>query len=258
MITLKNAGQIAKMRAAGLILFEVHQELKKHAQPGVRTGDLDALAESIMRDHGATPSFKGYDGFPFAICSSVNAEVVHGYPGDYRLREGDIYSIDAGVIKDGYQSDSARTHAIGEVSEECLRLIRIARECFFKGLAAAREGYRLGDIGYAVQKHAEDAGFSVVRDLCGHGIGKAMHEDPEVPNYGEAGRGARLRRGMTICIEPMINMGAEQVALGDNGWTICTVDGKPSAHYEHTLLITDGAPEILSAPPGYYDAEVMP
>lgn len=256
MISIKTEEQIARMRAAGDILFRLHEELAKRVRPGVKTIDIDRLADTFIHDHGATPSFKGYNGFPYAICSSVNSVVVHGFPSDYELQEGDIYSIDAGVYKDDYHSDSARTHPVGEVSEEAMRLITTTEQCFFRGLRMAREGNRLSDISHAVQAHAEAAGYGVVRVLCGHGIGRQMHEDPEVLNFGKPGRGVRLKRGMTICIEPMINQGTEKVITEEDGWTVRTADGKLSSHYEHTILITGGKPEILSAPRGYYD-EVM-
>lgn len=240
------------MRANGQLLFQVHQEVAKAIKPGVRLSAIDKLVETMIRDFGATPSFKGYNGFPYATCASLNDIVVHGFPDKTPMREGDIFSVDLGLKKDGYHSDSARTHLVGEVAEEVRLLVERTRKSFFQGLSKAREGNRIGDISHAVQEYAESFGYGVVRDLIGHGIGKNLHEDPNVPNFGKAGKGVRLRRGMTICIEPMINMGTERVYVEDDDWTVRTEDGKPSAHYEHTILITDGDPEILSAPPGQY------
>lgn len=250
MITLKTQDQIAKMRDAGALLHKVLEALKDRIAPGVTTLELDRLAEQMIRDAGATPSFKGYEGFPASICASPDDRVVHGFPDGKPLREGQILSVDCGVILDGWQSDSAFTTPVGEVSQELLELIRVTEECFWIGADAAREGNRLGDIGCAIQRHAEAHGYGVVRDLCGHGIGRAMHEDPSVPNFGEAGRGVRLRAGMTLAIEPMIAMGTWRVFRADDGWAVITSDHKPCAHYEHTIVITDGAPEILSLPGG--------
>jgi methionyl aminopeptidase len=246
MITLKTEAQIAKMREAGALLEKVLKALRVKVAPGVTTLELDALAEQMIRDAGAIPSFKGFEGFPASICASPDDQVVHGIPNGIPLREGQILSVDCGVILDGWQSDSAITVPVGEVPKEVLDLIRVTEECFWVGIEKAREGNRLGDIGFAIQQHAEAHGYGVIRDLCGHGIGREMHEDPSVPNYGEPGRGVRLRAGMTLAIEPMIALGTWRVFRADDGWTVITRDHKPCAHYEHTVAITSGAPEILS------------
>ncbi len=246
MITLKNEAQIAKMREAGALLEKVLKVLRASIAPGVTTLELDALAEQMIRDAGAIPSFKGFDGFPASICASPDDQVVHGIPNGTPLRDGQILSVDCGVILDGWQSDSAFTAPVGEVPKEVRDLVRVTEECFWVGIEKAREGNRLGDIGFAIQQHAEAHGYGVVRDLCGHGIGREMHEDPSVPNYGEPGRGIRLKAGMTLAIEPMIALGTWRVFRADDGWTVITRDRKPCAHYEHTIAITGGAPEILS------------
>ena len=247
MITLKNEAQIAKMREAGALLERVLKELRAKIAPGVTTLELDALAEQMIRDAGAIPSFKGFDGFPASICASPDDQVVHGIPNGTPLRDGQILSVDCGVILDGWQSDSAFTAPVGEVLKEVQDLIRVTEECFWVGIEKAREGNRLGDIGYAIQQHAEAHGYGVVRDLCGHGIGREMHEDPSVPNYGEPGRGIRLKAGMTLAIEPMINQGTFAVETLPNRWTVRTCDGKRSAHFEHTVLVVaEGPAEILT------------
>ena len=246
MNTLKNEAQIAKMREAGALLEKVLKVLRASIAPGVTTLELDALAEQMIRDAGAIPSFKGFDGFPASICASPDDQVVHGIPNGTPLRDGQILSVDCGVILDGWQSDSAFTAPVGEVPKEVRDLVRVTEECFWVGIEKAREGNRLGDIGFAIQQHAEAHGYGVVRDLCGHGIGREMHEDPSVPNYGEPGRGIRLKAGMTLAIEPMIALGTWRVFRADDGWTVITRDRKPCAHYEHTIAITGGAPEILS------------
>ncbi|MBR4234520.1 MAG: type I methionyl aminopeptidase [Clostridia bacterium] len=248
MIYTKNDAEVELMRKAGKLLHEVLDELKTMIQPGVTTLEIDARAEKLIRDAGAIPSFKGYEGFPASICASVDSEVVHGFPNDKPLKEGQIVSIDCGCILNGWQSDSAFTSPVGKVSAECARLIRVTEECFWLGAAQAKAGNRLGDIGWAVQEHAEKHGYGVIRDFCGHGIGREMHEDPGVPNYGKPGRGARLTAGMTIAVEPMIALGTWKVYIAGNDWTAITRDGKPCSHYEHTLLITEGEPEILSYP----------
>jgi len=246
MITLKTEAQIAKMREAGALLEKVLNAIRAKVAPGVTTLELDALAEQMIRDAGAIPSFKGFEGFPASICASPDDQVVHGIPNGTPLREGQILSVDCGVILDGWQSDSAFTVPVGEVPKEVQDLIRVTEECFWVGIEKAREGNRLGDIGFAIQQHAEAHGYGVIRDLCGHGIGRAMHEDPSVPNFGEPGRGVRLKAGMTLAIEPMIALGTWRVFQADDGWTVITRDHKPCAHYEHTIAITSGAPEILS------------
>jgi len=244
MIKLKNPDQIAKMRAAGFLLEGVLAEVMGAVAPGATTRQLDRLADKLIRKAGAVPSFYGYQGFPASLCTSVNDAVVHGIPDDRPLEAGSILGLDIGLVLDGWQADMARTARVGEISSEAERLVRVTEECFWKALPMCREGMRIGDISHAVQSHAEANGFSVVRALCGHGIGQAMHEDPEVPNYGLPGRGLRLHRGMVLAIEPMINAGGFDVQM--NGWDIRTRDGSLSAHYENTVLITGGEPEILT------------
>ncbi len=244
MITLKNVEQAAKMRAAGHLLEDVLEEVIRAVEPGVTTKHLNAVADRLIRKAGAIPSFYGYQGFPASLCTSVNEVVVHGIPDDKPLAEGAIVGLDIGLVLDGWQADMARTAAVGEISPEAMRLMDVTERCFFEALTLCRDGNRLGDIGHAVQACAEAEGYSVVRALCGHGIGRAMHEDPEVANYGEAGRGFRLRQGMTLAIEPMINQGGFDVRM--DGWDVRTRDGSLSAHYENTVLITAGDPEILT------------
>lgn len=252
MITIKNAAQIAKMREAGALLHEVLTQIKGKIEPGVTTKELDRFAEKLIRSYGAVPSFLNYEGYPASICTSVDSQVVHGIPSSSTvLREGQIVSIDAGLILDGWQSDSAFTVGVGKISAEAQRLIDVTEQSFFAALDVAREGNRISDIGHAVQQYVEARGFSTVRALCGHGIGREMHEEPSVPNYGTPGHGVRLRRGMTICIEPMIAAGRYDVRTLRDGWTVVTADGSLCAHYEHTLAITDGEPELLSLP-GYH------
>ena len=248
MIYTKNSAEIQLMRDAGKLLHEVLEALRPMIKPGVTTLEIDAMAEKLIRAAGAIPSFKGYEGFPSTICASVDSEVVHGFPSDKPLKDGQMVSIDCGLILNGWQSDSAFTAPVGTVSGEVHKLIKATEQCFWKGVAQAKAGNRLGDIGWAIQKFAEERGYGVVRDYCGHGIGREMHEDPSVPNYGNPGRGVRLTAGMTIAIEPMIALGTWKVFLQDNDWTAVTRDGKPCSHYEHTVLITEGEPEILSFP----------
>ena len=248
MITIKSAEEIGKMRRAGALLHQVLEELRKLVEPGVTTAYIDEVAEKLIRDGGAIPSSKGYEGFPSSICASVNDEVVHGFPSKRVLKEGDLLSIDCTLLLDGWQSDSAFSVAVGKASPETERLIRVTEECFWIGLDKARAGNRIGDIGHAVQEHAEKNGYGVIRDLCGHGIGREMHEDPSVPNFGTAGRGVRLRPGMVFTIEPMIARGRWPIYVDDNGWTIITRDHSWCSHYEHTLVVTEGDPEILSWP----------
>ena len=236
------------MRKAGALLHEVLDQLKTMIEPGVTTAHLDREAERLIRDAGAIPSFKGYEGFPASICASINDEVVHGFPTDKPLKEGSIVSIDCGLILDGWQSDSAFTAPVGKIDEEIARLIRVTEECFWLGAKQVREGNRLGDVSHAVQEHAEKNGYGVIRDLCGHGIGREMHEDPNVPNFGPAGRGVRLKPGMVIAIEPMIARGRWPIYVDDNGWTVITRDHSWCSHYEHTVAVTTGEPEILSYP----------
>ena len=255
MITIKNAAQIEKMRRAGAMLHEVLTQLSKKVEPGVTTKELDRFAEKLIRSFGAIPSFLNYEGYPASICTSVDSQVVHGIPSQETvLREGQILSIDAGLILDGWQSDSALTVGVGAISDEAQRLIDVTQQSFFAALEVAREGNRISDIGHAVQQYVEERGFSAVRDLCGHGIGREMHEEPSVPNFGVPGHGVRLRKGMTICIEPMIAAGDYHVRTLRDGWTVVTRDGSLCSHYEHTILITDGEPELLSLP-GYHKEE---
>ncbi|MCI8578913.1 MAG: type I methionyl aminopeptidase [Lachnospiraceae bacterium] len=246
-VSIKSAREIELMREAGRILASVHEQLGAALRPGMSTMEIDRLGEKLIRGYGCVPSFKNYNGYPASICVSVNDEVVHGIPNKHHiLREGDIVSLDAGVIYHGYHSDAARTHAIGRVSSQAEQLIRVTRECFFEGIKYARSGNHLNDISSAIQKYAESFGYGVVRDLVGHGIGSHLHEDPEVPNFAQDKRGIRLRPGMTLAIEPMINAGRGDVAWLDDDWTVVTDDGTLSAHYENTILITDGEPEIFS------------
>lgn len=248
MITLKSPEQIDKMRAAGKLLYEVETALRAAICPGITTMELDALAERLIREAGAVPSFKNYEGFPATICASPDEVVVHGFPNDTPIEGGHILSVDCGLILNGWQADSAFTVAIGQVPDEIRDLITVTEECFFLGAAQAREGNRLGDIAHAVQEHAEKHGYGVIRDLCGHGIGTQMHEDPSVPNFGAPGHGVRLRAGMTLAIEPMIAKGTWKVYVKDDGWTVVTRDHSWCSHYEHTIAVTSGEPEILTLP----------
>ena len=250
MISLKNSDQIAKMHVAGQLLYEVHQQLRAQIKPGVTTGDLDAYAESLIRKAGAIPSFKGYQGYPATLCTSVDDAVVHGIPSKKQvLKEGQIISVDCGLILDGWQSDSAFTMGVGQISEEAQALIEITEQCFWKSARQCIAGNRLGDVGYACQEWAESHGCGVIRDLTGHGIGREMHEDPPVYNYGVPGKGLRLRKGMTIAIEPMISAGDWRVTCDADQWTYRTRDRSLCSHYEHTLAINEeGLPEILTLP----------
>ena len=246
MINIRSRQEIEQMRQAGKIVAEVHRLIKNMIQPGITTLELDHAAETHIRTRGGEPAFKGYGGFPASICSSVNHQVVHGIPGNVQLVEGDIISIDTGVQLNGYYADAAKTFPVGTISTQAQRLIDITRQSFYEGIKFAREGQRLSDISHAIQECAESAGFSVVRNYVGHGIGTAMHEEPQIPNYGQPGKGPRLKAGMVLAIEPMINEGTYHVKVLSDGWTVITMDGKKSAHYEHTLAITDGEPEILT------------
>lgn len=250
MIYLKNPEQIEKMRIAGERLYEVLQRLREAIKPGVTTAALDVYAEQLIRKHGAAPSFLNYHGYPASICASIDEQVVHGIPSDKTvLKEGQIISVDCGLVLDGWQADSAFTIGVGEISQEAQKLIKVTEECFWKGAATAIAGGRLGDIGHAVQSHAEAHGYGVIRDLTGHGIGRSMHEDPTVYNFGEAGRGLRLRKGMALAIEPMICAGDWPVEELDDGWTYVTRDRSICAHYEHTIAITEeGLPQVLTLP----------
>ena len=248
MIYLKTDEEIELMFHANQLVGMTLGELAKHVAPGVSTLDLDKIAEEFIRDHGAIPAFLGYGGFPNSICASINEQVVHGIPSSKAiLKEGDIISIDCGTILNGFVGDSAYTFAVGEIAPEVQRLLDTTKESLYIGIQAAVEGRRIGDIGSAVQMYNESRGFSVVRELVGHGIGKRMHEEPEVPNYGRRGCGALLRKGMCICIEPMINMGSKNVVFEKDGWTVRTKDRKPSAHFEHCIAICSDGPRILSS-----------
>ena len=246
MISCKSEKEISYMRDAGRIVARTLEEVTKAVAAGVTTKELDQLAEDFIVKAGAKPAFKGLYGFPSTICASVNEEVVHGIPGSRKLKDGDIISIDVGAGINGYYGDSAVTVPVGEVKSEALQLIKVTEESLYKGIAEARPGARLSDISNAVQTWAEKSGYSVVRDFVGHGIGSKMHEDPQIPNVGKPGRGPRLRTGMTLAIEPMINLGAYEVRTLENNWTVVTNDAKLSAHFEHTVAITDSLPEILT------------
>ena len=248
MITVKSALGIEKMRVAGGIVRDTLALMHDLVKPGVSTAYLDREAEAFIRSKGAVPSFLNYEGYPKSICVSINDQVVHGIPDERIILDGDIVSVDVGAMINGYHGDAARTFFAGDVSDEARRLVRITRESFFEGIKMAREGNYLSQVSAAIQAHAEGAGYSVVREMVGHGIGTEMHEDPEVPNYYERrrGRGPRLQAGMTIAVEPMINMGRKEIVLSDNGWTVSTRDGSLSAHYENTIVITKGDPMILT------------
>ncbi|MBQ1414838.1 MAG: type I methionyl aminopeptidase [Lachnospiraceae bacterium] len=246
-VIIKSEREIQLMREAGEILAKVHEELEKAMRPGITTKEIDRLGEELIRGFGCEPSFLNYNGYPASICISVNDEVVHGIPSDERvLQDGDIVSLDAGVIWHGYHSDAARTWAVGEIGEDAKKLIEVTRQSFFEALKAARPGNHIRDIGVAVQTYCESFGYGVVRDLVGHGVGANLHEDPEVPNFDLGRRGPILRPGMTIAIEPMITLGTWEVEWLDDDWTVVTADGSLAAHYENTVLITEGEPEILS------------
>lgn len=247
MITIKSTREIELMREAGKILAEVHERLGEMVKPGVTTWEIDKKGEELIRKHGCIPSFLNYNGYPASICCSVNDEVVHGIPSKKRiLKEGDIISLDAGVICKGYHSDAARTWAVGTISPEAQKLIDETKECFFKALAVCTAGHHLNEIGAAVEDHASLFGYGVVRELVGHGIGTSLHEDPEVANFRQHKKGPLLQAGMTLAVEPMINMGTHEVRWCDDNWTVVSKDGSMSAHYENTIVITDGEPEILS------------
>jgi len=246
MIIIKSKQEIELMREAGKIVADTHEVLRQAVAPGITTMELDKIAEENIKKYNATPSFKGYGGFSGSICASINEEVVHGIPGNRVLKDGDIISLDIGAYYKGYHGDSAKTHGVGVISEEDRKLIEVTRESFYEGIKFARVGYRLSDISHAVQVHAEKYGYSLVRDLVGHGVGTDLHEDPQVPNYGPPGKGPRLQEGMVLAIEPMVNAGRYQVKTLADGWTTITVDGKKSAHYEHTIALTSDEPLILT------------
>src|SRR3990172_6151373 len=246
MIIGKSKKEIEKMRAAGQLVGLVLQELKKMVEPGVTTIEIDRAAEHMIRDAGALPTFKGYHGFPYSICASVNEQVVHGFPSSYKLNEGDIFSIDCGVTLAGFVGDTAATVPVGTVREDWLELVRVTEECLELAITQCVPGNRLGDLGWAVQQHAESHGYAVVRDYVGHGIGRRMHEDPQIPNYGKPGQGPKIKAGYVFAIEPMINMGTHFTKVLGDGWTVVTLDGQPSAHSEHTVAITEAGPEVLT------------
>lgn len=249
MLYTRNREEIERIRVSAQLVARTLRELGRTVRPGVTTAELDRLAEAFIRDHGGRPAFKGYRGFPASICPSVNEEVVHGIPGPRELREGDIVGIDVGVEKDGFYGDAARTFAVGDVSDEARRLMDVTHGALMEGIARVRPGNRVGDISNAVQAHAERHGFSIVRALVGHGIGREMHEEPAVPNFGPAGRGPRLMAGLVLAIEPMVNAGESEVVTRPDGWTVATKDGRLSAHFEHTVAVGMDGPEILSELP---------
>ncbi|MCK8824368.1 type I methionyl aminopeptidase [Fuchsiella alkaliacetigena] len=246
MIVCKSEREIDLMRQAGRIVAKTHEFLKERIAPGITTAQIDSLAEEFILNNDAEPAFKGYQGFPSTVCVAINEGVVHGIPDSRSLEEGDIVGLDIGVIKNGYYGDAARTLAVGEISAQAQRLLKVTEDSLFKGIEAALVGNRLSDISNAVQSHAEAAGYSVVRKFVGHGIGSEMHEPPQVPNFGAAGRGPRLKAGMTLAIEPMVNMGDYQVETLEDGWTVVTKDRQLSAHFEHTIVILESGPEILT------------
>jgi len=248
MIIGKSKREIEKMRAAGALVGLVLARLRSMVEPGLSTIEIDRAAERMIRDAGALPTFKGYNGFPFSICASVNEQVVHGFPSAYVLKEGDIFSIDCGVTLEGFVGDTATTVPVGKVDEALLKLIRVTEECLERAIVQCRAGNHLGDIGWAVQELAEGHGYSVVRDYVGHGIGRRMHEDPQIPNYGKPGLGPKIKVGYVFAVEPMVNMGGHFTKVLADGWTVVTLDGQPSAHAEHTIAITEGGPEVLTRP----------
>ncbi|MBI4534731.1 MAG: type I methionyl aminopeptidase [Ignavibacteriae bacterium] len=250
-VFIKSQREIELMKESCRIVAEVLALVGSRIKPGAYTRDLDEIAERYIRSRGATPAFKGYGTdkrnlFPGTLCVSIEDEVVHGIPNGRQLQEGQVISVDVGVKKDGYYGDGARTFAVGRVSEERMRLLRVTEESLYKGIEQAQEGKRLHDVSHAVQTHVEAAGFSVVRDLVGHGIGKSLHEEPAIPNYGAPGTGIKLKEGMVLAIEPMVNAGSARVSVGNDGWTVRTWDGKPSAHFEHTVVVRKGDAEILT------------
>jgi methionyl aminopeptidase len=245
-IQYKNLEEIEKIRASDLLVSKTLAEVAKVIGEGVKTIKLNKLAEEFIRDHGGVPAFLNYNGFPYSLCISLNDQVVHGFPGEYVIKDGDIVSVDCGVVLNGFVGDSAYTFPIGNVDAETLRLLKITKECLYLAIDKAVVGMRVGDVGYAVQEHAEKNGFGVVKELVGHGVGFKLHEKPEVPNYGRRGSGIKLEEGMVIAIEPMINGGKAGVKFWDDGWTVSTIDKKPSAHYEHSVAVKKGKADVLS------------
>lgn len=246
MIVIKSQNEVQLMRAAAKVTAHILEMMENVIKPGITTAEIDRIVEDEITKNGMIPAFKGYGGFPASVCASVNEQIVHGIPSNRKLVEGDIISIDTGTIYKGYYSDAARTYPVGTVSAEAKKLIQITKESFFEGLKFCRQGYRLGDVSHAIQNHVESNGFSVVKDFVGHGIGSQMHEAPQIPNYGSAGRGPRLSPGMVLAIEPMVNQGTDRMRVLDDEWTAVTWDGRLSAHYENTVVITEGEPEILT------------
>lgn len=246
MIIVKTRREIEIMKKAGKIVAESLDLAGRSVKPGMTTNEIDSIVEEYIKSKGALPAFKGYQGFPASICASINEEIVHGIPSSRKIKEGDIISIDIGSYIEGYYGDAARTFCVGKVDDEKEKLVNITKESFYEGIKYAREGYRLSDISHAIQSYVESAGFSVVRDYVGHGIGRDMHEDPQIPNFGKPNKGPRLQKGMVLAIEPMVNAGSYHVRLMQNNWTVVTYDGKPSAHYENSIVITDGEPFILT------------
>lgn len=246
MISIKSDYEIELMREAGMMVSKTHKYLKPFIKPGITTGELDKLAEDYIRSMGGMPTCKGYEGFPSALCTSVNDEVVHGIPGNRKLKNGDIITIDMVIGYKGYQGDAAWTYAVGDISDKKKYLMEHTEKALYKGIEMVKPGARIGDISHAVESYATSHKLGVVKELVGHGIGQEMHEDPDVPNYGKANTGPRLREGMVICIEPMLNMGTADIYVEDDGWTIRTDDGKDAAHYEHTVLVTSDGYEILT------------
>lgn len=248
MIIRKSEREIEIMRKAGSIVAQTHALLAEKVTPGITTGELDKIAEEFILSKGGKPAFKGYQGFPSTLCVAVNEEVVHGFPGNRVLEEGDIIGMDLGVLIDGFYGDSAYTLAVGEISDQAQKLLKVTEESLHQGIEQALEGNRLSDISHAVQKYVEARGYSVVRRFVGHGVGRSLHEDPQIPNFGPAGRGPRLKEGMVLAIEPMINVGTHKVKILDDGWTVITADKELSAHFEHTVAITKDGPRILTLP----------
>lgn len=246
MITIKSKREVELLKIAGNIVYQTHQYLKPYIKEGITTKELDKLAEDFIRSKDATPSFKGYEGFPSTLCTSVNSEVVHGFPSERKLKNGDIISIDIGACYKGYHGDSAWTYTVGEVDEKTRKLLEDTKKSLFVGLEQVKPGNRIGDIGYAIEQYAHKHSLGVVRELCGHGVGTSVHEDPEVPNYGIPNTGPRLKEGMVIAVEPMLTMGSPRIYVHDNDWTIDTQDGSLSAHFEHTVVVTKDGYQILT------------
>lgn len=246
MINYKTEEEVEIIKEGAQILGRAHAEVAKRIEPGVKTIDLDRVAEEFIRDNGGVPSFKNYNGFPASLCISLNENVVHGFPGEYALKDGDIISVDCGVFYKDFHSDSAFTYPVGEVAEDIIKLLHVTKESLYKGIEKAVYGNRIGDIAYAIQEYVEQFGFGIVRELVGHGVGHDLHEDPEVPNYGKRGKGIKLNHGLVIAIEPMVNLGSKSIVQEADGWTIRTTDRKPSAHYEHMVAIFKDRTEVLT------------